>query len=177
MEHGSPGHSTRASWLFKSLINFFPFWTWSQFLLLGHLMSHISWALSVTGREVTQMVTESLSGRSGRVRGKSEKWVVMADWLKRGRGVWRRVKWKRNENGEREHSHIQESEVIPHRGARAWKQESGAICLELECGCRRIRVTQAPPSGWSQGTSLTKPSFFISETGTEHGAHSNPNPT
>ena len=156
---------------------FFPLWTWSQFLVLGHLMSRVSWALSVTGSEVTQMVTGSLSGRSGCIRGKSEQRVVMADWLKRGRGVWGSVKWNRNEDGERAHRHTQEREVIPHGGARTWKQGKWRHVPGAGLWVQRIRVTRAAPSGWSQRTSLSKPSFFVSEMGTEHWAHSNPDPT
>lgn len=178
MEHGSPGHSTRAPWLFKSLISFFPLWTWSQFLVLGHLMSHVSWALSVTGNEVTQMMTESLSSRSGSIRGKSEEWVVWQTGWKEDEGYeeeWSETEVKMGSMSpnprRRRKSSCTEGPGLEHR-------ESSAVCLELERGYRRrIRVTQAPPSGWSQGTSLTKPSFFISEMGTEHWAHSNPNPT
>ena len=115
---------------------FFPLWTWSQFLVLGHLMSRVSWALSVTGSEVTQMATESLSGRSGSIRGKSEQRVVMADWLKRGRGAWGRARWNRNEDGERAHPHTQEREVTHTEGQGCFRRGNGATRRELGCGYR-----------------------------------------
>lgn len=65
-----------------------------------------------------RVIVQPFREHKRKVRGVSS----VADWLKRGRGVWGRVEWNWSENGEHEPRPTQEREVILHRGARAWTQ-------------------------------------------------------